>query len=56
VRPPASAAPTITLESAVVHGTAVSLDTSLYANGSCGATPGNMAGCAANYHLSTSSA
>jgi Ca2+-binding RTX toxin-like protein len=45
----ASAAPSITLDTPVVDGNAVSLSASLTSNGSCGAGPTFQAGCPANY-------
>jgi hypothetical protein len=45
----AAAAPSITLDPPVVRGNVLSLSASLTSNGSCGASPGNLAGCPANY-------
>jgi hypothetical protein len=48
----AAAAPSITLDPPVIRGNVVSLSASLTSNGSCGASPGNLAGCPANYTFS----
>jgi hypothetical protein len=48
----ASAAPTITLDTPVVQGNAVSLSAMLTSNGSCGVSANNLGGCPANYKFS----